>query len=123
MHVYLRSEDPAHNRRRHYLVSLQRNLWGQLVVIKQWGRIGAPGWQGSHSVEVTGLLEGAKAVQETLKRRCWNGYEVVGGRDGCWSPGSMVNHTMLEAATAGQASYCSACRAEKSGVAGSLQPK
>lgn len=78
MRVYLRSEDSAHNRRRHYLVSLQCDLWGQLVVVKQWGRIGAPRWQGSQSVVVPGEAEGARIVQETLKRRQWHGYEAVG---------------------------------------------
>jgi predicted DNA-binding WGR domain protein len=75
--VYLRSEDPAHNRHRYYLVSVQRDLWGGLVVVKQWGRIGAPGWQGGRSVEVPGPLEGAKVVQETLKRRRQHRYGVV----------------------------------------------
>lgn len=78
MRVYLRSEDPAHNRRRHYLISLTRDLWGRLSVVKQWGRIGAAGWQGSQSVVVPGEAEGTKVVQETLKRRRQHGYEVVG---------------------------------------------
>ena len=78
MHVYLRSEDPTQNRRRHYLVSLQRDLWGRLVVIKQWGRIGAAGWQRIRNVVVGEEVEGARIVQETLKRRCQHGYEVVG---------------------------------------------
>ena len=78
MIVYLRSEDPAHNRRRHYLGTLQRDLWGDLVVVKRWGRIGATGWQGEQTVAVNGEAEGAKVVRETLKRRRGRGYDVVG---------------------------------------------
>ena len=59
MVVNLRSEDPARNRHRHYLVSLQRDLWGELVVVKRWGRVGAPGWQNGQTITVAGEDEGA----------------------------------------------------------------
>lgn len=75
--VYLRSEDSVHNRRRHYLVSLQCDLWGQLLVVRQWGRIGAAGWQGRRSEVVREEAEGARILQETLKRRRQYGYEVA----------------------------------------------
>lgn len=76
MFVYLKSENPTHSRR--YLAAVQRDLRGGLVVVKRWGRSSAPGWQGSQTVEVAGPVEGGEVVWETLRRRRWNGYEVVG---------------------------------------------
>jgi hypothetical protein len=47
-------------------------------VVKQWGRIGAAGWQGGRTVEVAGEAEEIEVVQETLKRRQQHGYKIAG---------------------------------------------
>lgn len=78
---YLRSLDPKHNRRRHYLLGLQRDLWGNLVVVRRWGRIGAPGWQGNRVTAVTGLEEAERIVESTLRRRRQHGYAIVENSD------------------------------------------
>ncbi len=77
MLVYLIARDPAKNRHRHYLVSVQRDLWGNLVVLKYWGRVGAAGWQGQQSIAVTGGEDAERCVRETLQRRRWHGYQIV----------------------------------------------
>lgn len=51
-----------------HLVAAQRDLWGDLVVAKRWGRTGAQGWLGWRTVEVARPAKAAKIVQETLKR-------------------------------------------------------
>ncbi len=77
--VYLQSCDPAQNRHRHYLVCVQRDLWGNMVVVKRWGRIGAAGWQGEQVISAASGEEAEQRVQKTLQRRRWHGYEVLGG--------------------------------------------
>jgi predicted DNA-binding WGR domain protein len=74
---YFRHTDPKRNRRRHYLLSLQRDIFGQLVVLRQWGRIGAPGWQGRRVSPVATVQDAARIVKETCDRRRWHGYDVV----------------------------------------------
>ena len=40
--VHLRCIDPAKNKRRFYALQLQRTLFGQWAVVREWGRIGNP---------------------------------------------------------------------------------
>lgn len=41
--IYLRQVDPARNRRRFYAMSVQRDLFGDWTLVREWGRIGRPG--------------------------------------------------------------------------------
>jgi predicted DNA-binding WGR domain protein len=41
--VYLRRIDPAHNMRRFYALAIERDLFGKLCVITEYGRIGKSG--------------------------------------------------------------------------------
>ena len=41
--IHLRRIDPARNMQRFYLLSLQRNLFGEWVLLREWGRIGRAG--------------------------------------------------------------------------------
>jgi len=43
MDVHLRCIDPARNKRRFYRMSVQRNLFGEWVLMREWGRIGRAG--------------------------------------------------------------------------------
>jgi len=81
MAFYLQSVDRQKNRRRHYLVTLQHDLWGQLVVVKWWGRIGVPAWQGGQTIPVADLLEASKIIAQTLQRRRHHGYVLVGKQE------------------------------------------
>lgn len=40
--AHLRCIDPAKNKRRFYALQLQRTLFGQWTVVREWGRIGGP---------------------------------------------------------------------------------
>ena len=41
--LQFRSIDPAQNRFRFYNLSIQRTLWGEFAVVRQFGRIGTEG--------------------------------------------------------------------------------
>jgi predicted DNA-binding WGR domain protein len=41
--VDLRRVDPARNMRRFYLIDVQRNLFGEWYVLREWGRLGQGG--------------------------------------------------------------------------------
>ena len=41
--MHLRREDPARNMRRFYRMVVQRDLFGGVALIREWGRIGSPG--------------------------------------------------------------------------------
>jgi predicted DNA-binding WGR domain protein len=41
--VYLRRIDPAHNMRRFYALAIERDLFGKLCLITEYGRIGRSG--------------------------------------------------------------------------------
>lgn len=71
---YFRSVDPERNRRRHYLLMVQRDLWGRLVVVRRWGRIGQPDWQGEQILTVDKPEDVDRVIKETLDRRRWHGY-------------------------------------------------
>lgn len=43
MEVHLRCIDPSRNRRRFYHMTVQRNLFGEWVLMREWGRIGRAG--------------------------------------------------------------------------------
>lgn len=41
--LHLRRIDPSRNMRRFYALSVQRNLFGEWVLFREWGRIGSGG--------------------------------------------------------------------------------
>ena len=68
------SIDRARNRYRYYRIELGEDLWGDLCVVKSWGRIG---WSPRHKLywprsdqELTRLIQG------TVSRRIRHGYRV-----------------------------------------------
>jgi len=42
--VTLRRIDPARNMSRYYRLDVQPDLFGEWGVVREWGRIGQPGW-------------------------------------------------------------------------------
>ena len=76
MHYYLRSIAPEHNRWRHYLLTVQQDLEGRLVVVRYWGRIGSA-WQGQQVTPAAGPQEATQLVQEILTRRRQHGYKIA----------------------------------------------
>ena len=77
MVLYFRNIDPEKNRRRHYLLTVQRDLLGHLVVTRHWGRLGASSWQGSLTTLVETPTAAAVLVHQVLQRRRQHGYELV----------------------------------------------
>ena len=65
--VHLRCIDPERNRRRFYAMSVQRDLFGEWELIREWGRIGRAGrLRRDHYASVRDAL-GALATLEKRK--------------------------------------------------------
>ena len=75
-HIHLARTDCARNVARFYELSLDRTLFGDLVVIRRWGRIGTLGRSRQEPVqsEIHGLRRLLRALR--IKRR--RGYAPVG---------------------------------------------
>jgi predicted DNA-binding WGR domain protein len=68
--AYLERVDPARNMLRFYAIRIAPTLFGEWAVVREWGRIGAPGRQ-RHSCfasEADALAAGSKARQEKERR-------------------------------------------------------
>ncbi|WP_420013224.1 WGR domain-containing protein [Tateyamaria sp.] len=66
LHVFpdcllMRRVDPAQNMQRFYLMTVQRDLFGGAMLVKEWGRIGSAG-QVQVSVKVDRLMR--KTIQD-----------------------------------------------------------
>ena len=70
--VYLRRVDPTQNMRRYYWLSVQRNLFGEWVLLREWGRIG----RGGQIKEACFTHPGPAldALQHTAQRKLRRGY-------------------------------------------------
>ena len=71
--VHLVRIDPARNMRRFYRLDVQPDLFGGVILVKQWGRIGAHGrmvgeW---HMTEA----EAVAALQRQAERKRRRGYQ------------------------------------------------
>lgn len=80
-----RSLDPTRNRARWYALTVARDLWGNLTVIKRWGRLhGARHERVEWFVEMDELRH---IIQATHQNRLRHGYTLIQGRDvlGAWS--------------------------------------
>ena len=66
----LQSIDPARNRRRFYAMSVQRDLFGDWVLVREWGRIGRPGRvRLDHHHSVRAALDAMRALSTQKQRR------------------------------------------------------
>lgn len=68
--LYSQRIDPSRNMARYYALSIQRDLFGEICLIRSWGRIGTLGQHLSHHLasetEAVGLLQ-VFARQKTAK--------------------------------------------------------
>lgn len=64
--VHLRHVDPAKNMARFYVLALQPTLFGEVALVREWGRIGSPG-----RVQVTAYAtpEEAEAALRRIERQ------------------------------------------------------
>ena len=71
--VVLRRIDPAHNMRRFYRLDIQPDLFGGVLLTKQWGRIGARGRVVAERFDSEECAAAAMLQQAARKQR--RGYE------------------------------------------------
>ena len=79
---FLRRVDPTRNMARYYTLSLQPTLFGEVSLVRQWGRIGTRGRQKIESFTRDG--EAASALSKLAVQKIRRGYTA----DGHSSPAS-----------------------------------
>jgi predicted DNA-binding WGR domain protein len=70
--VHLRRVDPARNMHRFYRLDVQPDLFGGVLLVKEWGRIGAHGRMVAERYDTEALAVGA--LQQQAERKRWRGY-------------------------------------------------
>lgn len=67
--------DPAKNRRRFYRLSVERDLFGAVIMVREWGRIGRPGRIALASFSA--YAEAVDAMRRQASRKERRGYHRV----------------------------------------------
>jgi predicted DNA-binding WGR domain protein len=67
--LHLRRVDPVKNMRRFYLMTVQRDLFGGAMLVREWGRIGSPGKVKTSHFRDEGRAVDALAVKVDQKRK------------------------------------------------------
>jgi predicted DNA-binding WGR domain protein len=67
--LHLRRTDPARNMCRFYRLDIQPDLFGRVLLLKQWGRVGTHGRMLMESFESAELALAALQRQAVRKRR------------------------------------------------------
>lgn len=75
LNVQLRCIDPAQNKRRFYRMSVHRNLFGEWVLIREWGRIGRAGRLKSECF--TSSATAATALDALARSKARRGYVII----------------------------------------------
>lgn len=76
MELHLLRRDPARNLARFYRLELCRSLFGELLLVRQWGRIGTKGRRAE--AVVRNPEEGHAALALWCKRKRARGYRIDG---------------------------------------------
>jgi predicted DNA-binding WGR domain protein len=80
--LHLRRVDPARNMCRFYRLDVQPDLFGRVLLMKQWGRVGTQGRMQAESYESEELALAALQRQADRKRR--RGYgDILFAPDSC----------------------------------------
>jgi len=74
--VHLRRIDPARNMRRFYRLDMQPDLFGGVLLVRQWGRIGARGRIVAERFDDAKLA--AAALAQHAARKARRGYTAQG---------------------------------------------
>ena len=72
--AHLRHVDPSRNMARFYVLTLQPTLFGEVALVREWGRIGSPG-----RVQVTAYAtpeEAENALRRVERQKVRRGYMV-----------------------------------------------
>jgi predicted DNA-binding WGR domain protein len=73
--VTLLAQDPASGRRRYYKLFIAPSLFGEWLLVREWGRIGSPGRvMNSHFDNAGAAL---LAMQDLVRTRLKRGYSVT----------------------------------------------
>lgn len=72
--LLLRRVDPAKSMKRFYLMTVQRDLFGSVSLVREWGRIGSPGTIAVDHFEDEGMAVDALATLAKVKRK--RGYDL-----------------------------------------------
>jgi predicted DNA-binding WGR domain protein len=72
--VCLTHIDAKRKRQRFYIVRVTRTLFGEWLLVREWGRIGSPGTLRSWCFERE--QDARKAEQRNIRRRLRHGYTV-----------------------------------------------
>ncbi|WP_117190204.1 WGR domain-containing protein [Rhizobium terrae] len=75
-HFYARRIDNARNMARYYMLSIQPTLFGEIVLMRCWGRIGKRG--GEKSEVFASEQEAAAHFLKLARRKHQKGYKPVG---------------------------------------------
>jgi predicted DNA-binding WGR domain protein len=68
--------DPSQNVSRFYVLRIERSLFGDPTLVREWGRIGS---RGRHRIEIHQSEEkAAEALASWLRRKQWRGYRLRG---------------------------------------------
>ena len=71
--LHLRRTDPARNMCRFYRLDIQPDLFGRVLLMKQWGRVGTQGRMVAESYESEALA--AVALERQAERKMRRGYQ------------------------------------------------
>lgn len=72
--LLLRRIDPAQSMKRFYLMTVQRDLFGSVSLVREWGRIGSPGTVALDHFADEGLAVDALVSLAKAKRK--RGYDL-----------------------------------------------
>lgn len=67
--------DSAKNAKRFYVVSVERDLFGTMCLVRRWGRLGTRGL--SQSVPYRSMTAARAALDKEIARRVRRGYQVT----------------------------------------------
>jgi predicted DNA-binding WGR domain protein len=73
--LHLRCIDPASNKRRFYALSVQRTLFDEWALVREWGRIGRGGRLRTDLYPSAG--QALDALRELARQKTRRGYEPV----------------------------------------------
>lgn len=74
--LYWQRIDASRNMSRYYAVSVQPTLFGEIAVMRSWGRIGKAG--GEKSETFSNEEQAIFRFQDIARRKCKRGYGPVG---------------------------------------------
>jgi|ASRR01.1.fsa_nt_gi predicted DNA-binding WGR domain protein len=72
--IHLKCIDPARNKKRYYSLSLQANLFGEISLIRHWGRLGSKRGQSKTDFYPNGR-EAQTAMQALIRQKQRKGYQ------------------------------------------------